>query len=326
MSSPEEGSSSADSHIGGTLSLPAVCAPMFRVSNPALVIAACTSGIVGALPRHNVRELAEFDVWLGEITRAIADFREGNPVAEVGPIAVNLSRMPQQELADNIAVCQRHGVRLFISAMGDPGELVRRAHDAGARVWHDVVSLRFAEKAIAAGVDGLTCIGAGGGGHSGAISPLVLIPKVREMFGGTIVMAGAVAHGAAIRAAEVLGADLAYIGTRFIATREANAPDAYKAMIAASGAEDLAYAAFGPAPANWLRPSLERIGAAIGEPLPEGSRLWRDVWSAGQGVALIDDVPSAGEVIARLRREYLRACGQPDFAKRAKAAEDRSEW
>ena len=304
------------------LTLPAVCAPMYRVSNPALVIAACASGLVGGLPRQNVRSLEEFDGWLGQVGSALAAFADLHPTACIGPVAVNLSRMPDNDLAEHLAVCTRHGVSLFISAMGNPAELTRRVHDLGGQVWHDVTTLRFAEKAIAAGVDGLTCIGAGGGGHSGTLSPLALIPKVRSMFAGTVVMAGAVASGAAIRAAEVLGADLAYIGTRFIATQEANASPEYKRMLLESGPEDLAYGPFfGAAPASWLRPSLERVGYREGGDLPEGTRPWRDVWSAGQGIALINDVPPAAQAIARLRREYLAACVLPDMAEAARLAD-----
>lgn len=295
---------------------------MYRVSNPALVIGACTNGLVGALPRQNVRTLAEFDAWLGQVSSALAAFADAHPMAHVGPVAVNLSRMADSDLAEHLAVCARHGVSLFISAMGNPAELTRRVHDFGGQVWHDVTTIRFAEKAIAAGVDGLTCIGAGGGGHSGTVSPLALVPKVRSMFAGTVVMAGAIASGAAIRASEVLGADLAYIGTRFIATEEANAPREYKRMLLESGHEDLAYGAFfGNAPASWLRPSLERVGYREGAALPEGTRPWRDVWSAGQGIVLIDDIPPAAEAIARLRSECLAACAVADMAEAARLAE-----
>jgi nitronate monooxygenase len=295
---------------------------MYRVSNPALVIAACTNGLVGGLPRQNVRSLEEFDAWLGQVRSALAAFADSDSSAPIGPVAVNLSRMPDSDLAEHLAVCRRQGVSLFISAMGNPAELTRRVHGIGGQVWHDVTTLRFAEKAIAAGVDGLTCIGAGGGGHAGTVSPLALIPKVRSMFGGTVVMAGAVARGAAVRAAEILGADLAYIGTRFIATQEANAAPEYQRMLVESGPDDLTYGAlFGASPASWLRPSLARVGYQDAAGLPEGKRPWRDVWSAGQGVALIDDIPAVKDVIARLRREYLAACAVPDMTEAVRLAD-----
>jgi nitronate monooxygenase len=223
-------------------------------------------------------------------------------------------------------------VEIIISAAGDPSELTARAHDLGLVVFHDVVNLRFAEKAIAAGVDGLTCIGAGGGGHSGTFSHLAFVPKVREMFEGVILMAGAIGHGAAIRAAEVLGADLAYVGTRFIATREAAAPDAYKALLVAETSKGLRYTdALGGPPANWILESLRRAGldpddlpkpvrAMSYEHLPEHAKPWRDVWSAGQSIDLIDDIPTVAELCARLRREYVAACAVPDMAAEARAA------
>lgn len=310
-----------DETIRSRLTLPAVCAPMFRVSNPALVAAACKAGLVGVLPRQNVRELEQFDAWLGEIGAALEAHRAAHPEARIGPVGVNLSRMPDDLLAQNLAVCRKHGVELYISAMGDPAELAARAHDVGGKIWHDITTIRFAEKAIAAGVDGLTCIGAGGGGHSGTMSHLALIPRVRAMFGGTIVMAGAIASGAAIRAAEVLGADLAYLGTRFIATKEAGAGADYKDMLASENAAGLIYTAkVAGAPANWLKASLRKHGLdpdALPERPPEGVRPWAELWSAGQGIELIDDVPSVATLVARLRREYVVACALPDMAEAA---------
>jgi nitronate monooxygenase len=306
---------------------------MFRVSSPALVREACKGGLVGALPRQNARDLSTFDAWLGDIGAALKAHREADPSARIGPVAVNLSRLPDDEMADHLAVCRKHGVEIIISAMGDPTELIRRVHDWGGQVFHDVTNIRFAEKAIAAKADGLTCIGSGGGGHSGQINHLAFIPRVRAMFDGTIIMAGCVGSGSAIRAAEILGADLAYLGTRFIATQESNAPDDYKAMIVASSARDLIFTpkVAGTA-ANWLRPSLERHGLdpdnlpdpAPGErrpALPEGARPWATIWSAGQGIEMIDDIPPAAELISRLRTEYVAACQVPDMSEVARLVE-----
>jgi len=218
--------------------------------------------------------------------------------------------------------------------MGDPTELIRRVHDWGGKVFHDVTTIRFAEKAIAAGADGLTCIGAGGGGHSGTVSHLALIPKVRQMFDGTIVFAGGVSNGAAIRAAEVLGADLAYLGTRFIATQESNAAPEYKAMLVSENAADVIYTPkVAGGAANWLKASLRAVGLDpdnLPEPgpkgghahLPEGLRPWFNIWSAGQGVELISDVPSVAELIRRLRREYVAACQVADMAAAARLADE----
>lgn len=315
------------------LSLPAVCAPMFLVSGPALVREACKRGLVGALPRQNARTLAAFDEWLGEIRRDLDAYAAAHPGARIGPLAVNLTRMPPEELKVELELCRRHGVEIIISAAGDPTELTARVHDFGGRVFHDVVNLRFAEKAIAAGVDGLTCIGAGGGGHSGTLSHLALVPKVREMFDGVVLMAGAIGCGQAIRAAEVLGADLAYVGTRFIATQEADAPEAYKALLVSETSRGLRYTdALGGPPANWMLESLRRAGLDpedLPKPirpmsydhLPDHAKPWRDLWSAGQAIDLIHDVPTVGELCARLRREYLEACATPDMAEAARAAD-----
>lgn len=323
-----------DPVIRARLTLPAVCAPMFLVSGPALVREACKAGLVGAIPRQNARSLEEFDGWLGEIRRELDAFAAARPHARIGPVAVNLSaRLSEAELGRELALCRRHGVEIIISAVGDPTALIAQAHDLGAKVFHDVVNLRFAEKAIAAGADGLTCIGAGGGGHSGTLSPLALIPKVRAMFDGTILLAGAIGDGAAIRAAEVLGADLAYVGTRFIATQEAAAPDAYKALLVAETSRGLRYTdAVGGAPASWILESLRRVGLdpdALPPPgrpfsydhLPENARPWRDFWSAGQAIDLIEDVPTVAELCRRLRREYVAACVARDMAGAARLAD-----
>ncbi|HSK39143.1 MAG TPA: nitronate monooxygenase, partial [Arenibaculum sp.] len=231
--------------------------------------------------------------------------------------------------------CRRHGVELIISAAGNPTELIARAHDHGCKVFHDITSIRFAEKAIAAGADGLTCIGAGGGGHSGTISHLALIPQVRAMFDGAIVMAGGVSTGAVIRAAEILGADLAYLGTRFIATQEADAPQAYKELLVSQTSADLIYTGrVAGVPANWLRESIrqngldpedlpEPAGKGLGhDHLPQGVQPWKTLWSGGQGIDLIDDIPTVAELVRRLRREYVTACETADMAKAARLADE----
>jgi nitronate monooxygenase len=322
-----------DPELRAQLTLPAICAPMYRVSSPALVREACKGGLIGGLPRHNAGDFETFVAWLTQIRADLDAFAQSHPGARIGPIAVNLSRMPDDLLKPNLAACRAAGVEIIISAMGDPTELTQRAHDIGAIVFHDVTSLRFAEKAIAAGVDGLTCIGAGGGGHSGTISHLALVPKVRKMFGGVIVLAGAVSTGAAIRAAEILGADLSYLGTRFIATQESAAPQAYKELLVSQTAADLLYThKVAGSAANWLKQSLRNVGLdpdALPEPvgkvghshLPEGIRPWFEVWSAGQGIELIDDIPDVATLITRLRREYIQACAVPDMADAARLAE-----
>lgn len=323
-----------DPALRARLALPAVCAPMFLVTGPALVREACKAGLIGGIPRQNARTLEQFDAWLGEIRRDLDAFAAEHPDAPIGPIAVNLAvRLSGEELAQEMEVCRRHGVEIIISVAGDPTALIAQVHDFGGKVFHDVTNLRFAEKAVAAGADGLTCIGAGGGGHSGTISHLALIPKIRAIYDGTIIMAGAIGDGAAIRAAEILGADLAYIGTRFIATQESDAPRAYKDLLVSETSRGLRFTdALGGAPANWIVESLRLAGldpdnlpAPEGrrgyDHLPENARPWRDFWSAGQSIDLIEDIPSVAELCARLRREYIAACAVPDMARSARLAE-----
>lgn len=310
------------------LRLPAVCAPMFRVSGPALVREACKAGIIGALPRHNVRSRDEADAWLGQIRADLDRFAFDHPQARIGPVAVNLGgRLSPDEMRAELELCRRHGVEIIISAMGDPSELIRCAHDCGLLVFHDVTSIRFAEKAIAAGADGLICIGAGGGGNSGTISHLALIPRIRSIFDGVVIMAGAIASGAAIRAAEVLGADLAYLGTRFIATQEADAPAEYKGLLVSEAAHMLTYTPrITGVPCNWLTTSMQRLGLDpdnLPQPtaglygrdhLPPGVKPWSNLWSAGQGIELIDDIPTVSQLVARLRSEYVAACDVQSMA------------
>jgi nitronate monooxygenase len=324
-----------DPALRASLTLPAICAPMFLVTGPDLVREACKAGVIGGLPRQNARTFETFEQWLKEIRADLDRHRAEVPDARVAPIAVNLAtRLPADELAAHLEVCRRYGVEIIISATGDPTELIARVHDWGGVVFHDVTNLRFAEKAIAAGADGLTCIGAGGGGHSGTISHLALIPRIRAMFDGVIVLAGGVSTGAVIRAAEMLGADLAYLGTRFIATREAAAPPAYKELLVSQSSTGLMYTGkIAGVPANWLTESMRVAGLdpdALPEPLgkgkrhdhqPDGVRPWINLWSAGQGVDLIDDIPSVAELVGRLRREYIAACEIPDMADAARLAE-----
>jgi nitronate monooxygenase len=321
-----------DPKIRTGLTLPAICAPMFLVTGPALVREACKAGVIGGLPRQNARSLEEFEAWLAEITEALAEHRDTHPTARIAPIAVNYpTRMAPDDLAANMALCAKYGVEIIISVGGDPTELVARVHDFGGKAFHDVTSLRFAEKAIAAGADGLNCIGAGGGGHSGTISHLALIPRLRAIYDGTLVMAGAVSTGAVIRAAEVLGADLAYLGTRFIATQEADAPDEYKELLVSQTSTELSYTGdIAGVPANWMVESIRRVGLdpdnlpkPLGrgmrhDHLPEGVTPWRNLWSAGQGIDLIDDIPTVAELVRRLRAEYIAACETPSLADAAR--------
>lgn len=310
------------------LVLPAICAPMMLVSGPELVLAACRAGLAASLPWHNARSAEEFTGWLRFIDEGLARYRDTNPQALTGPVLANITlKRPVAELVTTIDLCIAHGVRHFITAIGNPADVTKAIHDRGGVILHDVTSLRFAEKAIAAGVDGLVCIGGGGGGHSGTLNPFAFIPAVRSMFDGTLVFAGCVANGAGIRAAEILGADLVYLGTRFIATREARAHDDYKAMLVNGSAADLTYSpAITGIPCNWLNASLSRAGVALADlpaaqpdyaHLPGTARPWRDLWSAGHGIDLIDDIPDVAALVERLRREYVAACHTPDLSRAA---------
>jgi nitronate monooxygenase len=314
------------------LTLPAVCAPMFLCSGVELAIACCKAGIVGSLTRNHCRDLDELEAQLVAVTEALSRYADGHPDRKIGPLAVNISpTFGDDEMLAHVETCRKYGVAMIITSVGDPTRNAPIIQDAGILHFHDVTTLRFAEKAIAAGVDGLIAIGAGGGGHAGTITHLALIPQIRQMFDGIIVLAGAVSTGAAIRAAEVLGADLAYLGTRFIATQEADAPPEYKHMLVRGSATDVLYTrGINGLPASWLKESIRAIGLDPDnlfipegrgtDHLPEGKTPWRDIWSGGQGIQLIQDIPPVAELVRRLQVEYIAACAVPDMAAAARAA------
>jgi nitronate monooxygenase len=316
------------------ITLPAVCAPMSFVSGPELAREACKAGLIGAFPRHNAGSEERFEQWLEDIRRDLDEHEALGRTA--APLAVNARLMSGDDARRFAAACAKARVQLVISAYGDPTEHIARVKDIGLMAWHDVTNLRFAEKALRAGADGLVAIGAGGGGHSGTVSHLALIPRLRRLFDGPLIMAGVVSTGAAIRAAEILGADLAYLGTRFIASQESLAQDDYKRLIVEGGAADLMFTPNPTGvPANWMKESLrrlnldpdalpERVGPRGYDHLP-GLRPWRDFWSCGQGMELIEDVPTVAAICSRLRREYLAACRTPDMAAAAQLAEQALE-
>ncbi len=323
--------------LRASLTLPAFAAPMFLVSGTELAIACCQAGVVGSLTRNHCRDLAELEDQLKTVREALDRFADAFPDRVIGPLCVNISpTFGQDEFREHLATCRKYGVRIIVTSVGDPTLNAPLVQEYGLLHFHDATTIRFAEKAAAAGADGIVCIGAGGGGHAGTISHLAFIPKVRAMFDGVVVMAGAVSTGAVIRAAEVLGADLAYIGTRMIATRESAAPEAYKAMLVEGGVTDVIYTkGVNGLPASWLKASLRSIGL---EPdnlfipagrtidhLPADKTPWRDIWSGGQGIGLIDDIPSVAELVARLQEEYVAACGVPDMAVHAMGALARGE-
>ena len=314
------------------LSLPVVAAPMFLCSSVELAAEACKAGIMGSLTRNHCRDIEELETQLKAVAERVSRFRDAYPMRKVGPLAVNIStHIAGDDMRAHLLLCRRYGAQVIITSVGDPTKTAPLVKEAGLLHYHDATSLRFAEKAIAAGVDGIIAIGAGGGGHSGTLSHLAFIPEVRAMFDGTLVLAGAVSNGAAIRAAEILGADLVYMGTRFIATREAAAPDEYKAMLVNGTAADVVYTdAINGMPAMWLKASIQARGidlATLPKPvkrgtdhLPHGAEPWKTLWSAGQGIGLIDDIPTVAALVNKLRTEYLEACATPDMAAATRAA------
>lgn len=299
------------------LSLPAVGAPMFIVSNPALVIAQCTAGIVGSFPALNARPQEELDVWLTTITEALDRHNQANPDRPAAPYAVNqIVHKSNARLMHDLEVCVKHKVPILITSLGAREEVNQAAHSYGGITLHDVIHNRFARKAIEKGADGLIAVAAGAGGHAGSISPFALIQEIRTWFDGPLLLSGAIATGDAVLAAQAMGADLAYIGSAFIATREAHAPDAYKRMIVDSAAEDIVYTKyFTGVLGNYLKPSVAAAGfdpenlpdEAVQMTFESGSsksKAWKDIWSAGQGVGAVTEIVGAAELVGRLRREY----------------------
>jgi nitronate monooxygenase len=301
------------------LALPVVGSPMFIVSYPELVLAQCKAGIVGSFPALNARPAGALDEWLTQIQAELAAHKAANPDAVIGPIAVNqIVHQSNARLEEDVRVCVDHQVPIFITSLRAPvKEMIDAVHAYGGIVLHDVINLRHAQKALEAGVDGLILVAAGAGGHAGTTSPFALVGEVRRMFDGPIVLSGAIANGGSILAAQAMGADLAYMGTRFIATREAHAQESYKQAIVDSSAADIIYTnLFTGVHGNYIRESIVNAGLDP-DALPVSdktamnfadgtskAKAWKDIWGAGQGVGLMEDVPSVAELVARLRREY----------------------
>jgi nitronate monooxygenase len=292
---------------------------MFIVSNPDLVVAQCASGIVGSFPALNARAPDTLDGWLAGIRQRLAQARADDASRLIAPFAVNLIvHASNDRLGADLETCVAHEAPIIITSLRAPGEVVERVHSYGGAVFHDVTTIRHAEKALEGGVDGLILVCAGAGGHAGTLSPFALLGEVRRFYDGPVVLAGAISNGSAILAAQAMGADLAYMGTRFIATREANAAPGYKAMITEASAADILYTPFFTGiPGNYLKPSIAAAGLDPAA-LPEAgkasadfgsgrTKAWRDIWGAGQGVGLIDDVPATADLVARLKAEYAEA-------------------
>jgi len=305
------------------LSIPVIGSPMFLVSFPPLVTALCKSGVVGTFPHVNARPAAQLDEWLTAIEKDLAAHRAAHPNDIVAPHGINLVvHRTNPRFAPDLEVVVAHEVPFVITCLGNPAPVVEAVHAYGGTVFCDVTSADHARKSVHAGVDGLICVGAGAGGHASSQSAFSLVREIREFWDGCLVLGGAINDGWQVRAAEVLGADLAYMGTRFLATRESQAQDAYKQMVVEAGVADLVYTdRFSGVPANFLRASIERFGIDIASLPPKKpdmasltdteARVWKDLWSAGQGVATIHDVPSVAALVERIAAEYRAACALP---------------
>ncbi len=305
--------------LEGKLRIPLIGAPMFIVSGPELVIAQCQAGIIGGFPALNARPQSALSDWLKQIKESLAEYAEKNPDQPVAPYAVNqIVHASNSRLLDDMATCVEHEVPIIITSLRPPAEVVAAVHSYGGLVFHDVISLRHARKAIEQGVDGVIAVCAGAGGHAGPLSPFALVKEIKKEFDGAVILSGCITSGSDVLAAKAMGADLAYSGTRFIATEEARAVPAYKEMIVESKAADIAYTSlFSGIHGSYLKGSIVNVGLDP-ENLPDGNsdamdfdkadaKAWKDIWSAGQGVGNIDDIPPARDLVMTMEREYLSA-------------------
>jgi len=302
-----------------TLKLPVIAAPLFLISNPELVISCCKNGIVGTFPALNQRSSEGFEAWLIQIKEALETYKKetGNTPA---PFGVNLIVHPSNpRLEADLRLCVKHKVPLIITSLGAVSQVVDAVHSYGGLVFHDIIKKRHAEKAAEAGVDGLILVSAGAGGHGGIMNPMSLIAEVESFFDKTLILSGCISTGRDVASALQMGADLAYMGTRFINTEESAAPQEYREMIIEAGASDIVYtAAISGVHANFLGPSLRAAGLSeedlkkntkidFGKELDTEAKAWKTIWSAGQGVATIKDVLSVDKLVERLRQEFLQA-------------------
>ena len=308
--------------LKGRLSIPVVGSPLFIISNPDLVIAQCKAGVVGSFPSLNARPVEVFEQWLQRITSELDEYNAQNPDRPAAPFAVNqIVHRSNDRLEQDLELCVKYKVPIVITSLGAREDVNQAIHSYGGLVLHDIINNFYARKAIEKGADGLIAVAAGAGGHAGTLSPFALIHEIREWFDGPLLLSGAIATGDAILAAQAAGADLAYIGSAFIATEEANAAQAYKYMIVNSGASDIVYSnLFTGVHGNYLRQSIVNSGLDP-EALPESdpskmnfgsggntkAKAWKDIWGAGQGVGAVKEVLPAAELIARLQREYQAA-------------------
>ena len=305
--------------------LPVIAAPLFTVSYPELVTAQCKAGIVVSFPALNARPEEKLDEWIKSMKKDLSEYKTENPDAVVAPFAVNqICHHSNNRLMHDMEVCVDNEVPLIITSLRAPKSVIDSVHSYGGAVMHDVINIRHAKKAIDEGADGLILVCAGAGGHAGTLSPFALVREVREFFDGPIALSGSISHGASVLSAQAMGADFAYIGTRFIATKEANATQGYKDMIVDSSAKDIMYSStFTGVEGNYLRPSVENAGldpenlpfadkndmnfGSSGGAGDNQKKAWKDIWGSGQGIGTVHNVPSVKESVDLLIEEYQAA-------------------
>ena len=311
--------------------LPVIGAPLFTVSYPELVLAQCKAGVVGSFPALNARPAEKLDEWLTSMKKELSEHQEANPNEIVAPFAVNqICHHSNNRLEEDMEVCVKHEVPIIITSLRAPKAVIDAVHSYDGAVMHDVINIRHAKKAVDEGADGLILVCAGAGGHAGTLSPFALVREVREFFDGPIALSGSISHGASVLSAQAMGADFAYIGTRFIATQEANATQGYKDMIVDSTAKDIMYSStFTGVEGNYLRPSVENAGLDP-ENLPYADKndmnfgtsggagdnqkkAWKDIWGSGQGIGTLHDVPTVRESVDSMIEEYQQASSWLDI-------------
>ena len=316
--------------LKNNLSVPVVGAPLFIISRPELVIAQCKAGVVGSFPALNARPQELLSDWIKEIKDELGQYKEDNPDAKVAPFAVNqICHLSNDRLFKDVETCVKHEAPIIITSLRPPEDLVKAAHSYGGLVFHDVISTRHAQKAVEQGVDGLILVCAGAGGHAGALSPFALLRETREWYDGTILLSGSISDGYSVASALALGADLAYIGTSFIATNESEADDNYKKMLVESAAKDIVYTNyFSGVHGNYLSPSVEKAGMDPAN-LPEAdktkmnfnsggnasAKVWKDIYGSGQGINAIKETTSVSDLVNKISTEFKQA--QEEFTKKS---------
>ena len=311
--------------IKDNLSIPVIGAPLFLISVPDLVIAQCKAGIIGSFPALNARPQHVLEEWIVRIKTELKEYQDQNPDKKVAPFAVNqICHGSNDRLQGDMEICVKHEVPIIITSLRPPAEVVEAAHSYGGLVFHDVINVRHAKKAADMGVDGLILVCAGAGGHAGALSPFALLREVKSWFHGTIILSGSIGDGYSVASALALGADFAYLGTRFIATHEANAEPEYKQMLIESSANDIVYSnLFTGVLGNYLKPSIQNAGLDpdnlptadksamnFGSGGNTDSKAWKDIWGSGQGIGLIEDAPTVESLVERIRAEFNEATSE----------------